>query len=254
MKKIVITIFVFFTIGFPAFSQQQIGNRLRYEIESVNIGNYVFRIRDVYDNSVRGIFINHEINDIYNISYNGTISGGWRGNINRIGAANLYTNEFSTLIVNNLRTLSQIGGHPEWQTHASTIAMMIQDFVRSQHGPSQTSSTDGFIFNGTWYSEYDGTTIIIEENKVTIRENNGWYVVLENCIWTVENNNDYRDNNVFKVSGFVSDIAGNRSRLMFMPIYLEMSRSNSNIIYLITTPADTSETSYDNWGVFVRIR
>ena len=108
-------------------SQELIGARLKYEVVSARTGNCSVRITDIYDtNWVYYFVVRHNINDIYDIyAYGGD---------KKVGTANLYTEEFTGLIINYIRTTSeQLGGHSEWKTYASTIAEKIEELMKSQH-------------------------------------------------------------------------------------------------------------------------
>ena len=129
MKKFRVILFVLFVAVSSVFAQEQIGNRLKYEVlgPSYNGSDYCFRIMDVYatewvyvfsfDKSVNTIF------DIYVYSRR-----------QKISTAELYSDDFQNVIIQYITsTAKEGGGNAEWIQYASTIANKMAGHIKSRN-------------------------------------------------------------------------------------------------------------------------
>jgi hypothetical protein len=131
MKKLLFVILLF-GFSFSAYSQEpeQISKSLKYETSADRSG-FNFRITDMYDDQQKNIrfHIRKNTGTVFDIYYQNSY-----GNNYRIGAANLYSDEFHTVItgyINEWRR--QNNGNDEWRQYASTIAEKITLHLKSQY-------------------------------------------------------------------------------------------------------------------------
>jgi len=120
MKKLLLVL-LFFSLSFSVFSQEQIGDRLRYEVRSGQIW-----ITDVYDKKSINIRFQQAINYTFYI-YN---------YYDQIGTANIHSNEFTLFITQFITSWSlRNGGDNEWRQNAALIANKITSYIREQYPP-----------------------------------------------------------------------------------------------------------------------
>ena len=119
MKKLLL-ILIFINLTLSVFSQEQIGDRLRYEVRSGQIW-----ITDVFDNDKTIIFyFGRAINNNIYIYFNHS----------RVGTINIYTRNFKPFITQHITSWSASnGGHAEWRQYVSQITDRITIDVRNMY-------------------------------------------------------------------------------------------------------------------------
>ena len=119
MKKMFF-MFLLLQFALPAFSQNpQISTRLRFEVRYGNI-----TITDVYDYKYITFSFEKAMNYTFYIYYFN----------NRVGTADIYTNDFPQFIARYITSWSiNNGGNDEWRQYASVIADRITQDIRNQN-------------------------------------------------------------------------------------------------------------------------
>ena len=113
----------------------------------------------------------------------------------------------------------------------------------------QDGNTGASAYYGTWLQRLgnDTDTIIIDSNRITMRRQDGNYVVISNLIWTNENNSDVQTltdyPRGFRVFGTVTDISSGWSNFSraHTPLYLFIHGSDRNRMHVYQSPNSNSE-------------
>ncbi|MDR2500044.1 MAG: hypothetical protein LBD37_03050 [Treponema sp.] len=129
MKKTLFSLSLIMIASAACFSRELIGSRLKYEIRGGSERRFVAEIGDVYEDGWGYQFsIQHNVADIYDIFATSIYFH------RKIGAADLYSQDFPEVISRYIIRTSQEGNHsPEWRQYASAIAARITQYVKGFH-------------------------------------------------------------------------------------------------------------------------
>jgi TolB-like protein len=190
-----------------------------------------------------------------------------RGELEKFGTNILVTVQFY-----DIRTFRFMGGADVRIANADAaydnmdplVNKLVDTIASNGSQPRQQGGNAGAsAFYGTWLypksisgASYD-RTFIFEANRVILRDSDGDYVVISNCTWTVENNGDVKTLSDyprgFKISGIVTDIKGRTARY-YMPIYVFTHKSDSNKLYLYTSPENSEIQANSGDGPAVKVQ
>ena len=180
-----------------------------------------------------------------------------RGELEKFGNNILVTVQFY-----DIRTFRFMGGSDILLANAEEamtkmdplVNKLVETIASSGSQPRQQGgNASASAYYGTWLwrsSDNSTITLIIDANRITIRNSGGSHVVISNCTWTAENNSDVKTltdyQRGFKVFGTITDISGYSANGNWTPIYIFIHRSDSNRMNFYLSPASASEIQNSN--------
>ena len=183
---------------------------------------------------VRGNFERFGNNVLFTISFYDIATFQFRGGDEvRVANADAAYDHIPNMVNNLITVIERAGSAPP---------------VTRSTRPVQGGNTGASAYYGTWLWRDGSTTatLIIDENRVTLRHSGGGFLIISNPTWTVANNNDINrlvDFPIgFQVFGTITDIGGGWSQgSAWRPIFLFIHRSDSNRMHLYRSLNDSSE-------------
>jgi|GEM_PF-6227726 len=134
LRKIILIVFIT-VVSFFAFSQEQLGTRLRYDFGGTIYGSvHQFSITDVYDGKTVTFFIKKEMNDVFSISYTDLHYKNFLAYSRsiQIGTAELHSTGFIRIIEDYITTLAADNKlNAEWEKYTSDIGNKISNYFKT---------------------------------------------------------------------------------------------------------------------------